>query len=201
MAIQYRLGVVVMGIMLAGLSAPAQTKEVTVPYLRAAVGSLPDQASVTFQAVYVPGSGMVEATGWNMRGKGITHFSVRDPLSPAVFAGMYCTQDSKAFKQLVAIEGAKVIRITGYKGYGDGQEAGVYATNVEILESPVKKVQGDGDKAGRTFRVTVKDTESGTKTVLANVSLGKTYTVEGLTLTVEAENEAGNTGGGSGANQ
>jgi len=201
MTMRCRLGVVVLGVVLAGIAAPAQTKDVTVTYLRAAAGSLSDRATVTFDAVYVPGSGMVEASGWTMRGKGVSRFSVRDPLSPAVFTGMYCAQDSKAFKQLVSIESAKVVHFYGYKGDGEGREAGIYVTSVEILESPVKKVQETGDKPGQTFRVTVKDKESGTKTVLANVILGKTYTVEGLTVTVDAEAESGNSSAGTGTIQ
>ena len=201
MTIRNRFGVVVLGIVLAGCAASAQIKDVTVPFLRAAASTLADRATVTFDAVYVPGSGMVEASGWTLRGKGISHFSVRDPQSSAVFTGMYCTQDSKAFKQLVAIEESKVVRITGYKGDGEGREAGIYATNVEILESPVKKVEEAGDKLGKTFRVTVKDKETGTTTVLANVSLGKTYTVGGLTLMVEAETESGGSTGGVGTIQ
>lgn len=200
MTLRCRLSVVVLGVVLAGLAASAQTKDVTVPYLRAAAGSLSDRATVTFEAVYVAGNGMVEASGWTLRGKGISRFSVRDPHSPAVFTGMYCAQDSKAFKQLVAIDGTKVVRFSGYKGDGEGREAGIYVTAIEILATPVKKIEDSGDKAGKTFRVTVKDKDSGTKTVLANVSLGKTYTVEGLTLTVEAE-EASDNAGGSGTVQ
>ena len=172
----------------------AQTKPVTVPYLRAAAGSLPDRGTVSFDGVYLPDPGFVEAKGWKLRGTGVSRFSVRDPQSTVVFSGLYCNKDSKAFKDLVNLDQATMVHFTGYKGDGENKEGAIYITGAEVMSTPVKFVTADGVSTARTFRVTLHDKTSGTKTILANVILGKTYTVEGLSLSIEAETEPGAVG-------
>ena len=165
----------------------AQVKEVTVTFLRAASGSLPDHATVSFDAVYNSDQGLVEAQGWNMRGQGISHFSLKDPQSSVIFPNFYCSQDSKAFKELIKLNGTKLVHVTGYKGDGERNETAIYITGLEVLQTPIPVITEEQNSATNTFRVIIKDTASGSKTILANVIPGKSYTVDTLTLTVEPE--------------
>lgn len=180
------IGIVVMSVQ----GALAQTREVSIPFLRAAAGSLQDRANFVLEAVYLPDPGLMETKGRNLRGKGFSRFSVQDTRSLASFTSMYCAQDNKAFKELVALQTPKIVRLTGYKDYGENNEAALFVNAVEVIGDPVKLVQESSDKTGGTFRVTIKEKETGAKTVLANVSPGKFYTVEGLTLMIEPEKES-----------
>ncbi len=179
--------VLVAGLMMIPFGAQGQTKEVTVSFLRGAAGSLADRAAVTLEAVYVPEPGLVEAKGRNLKGKGFSRFTVRDPQSQGTFTSVYCSQDSRVFKELVEIEGAKMVRLSGYKDYGEDKEAALFVTGVEVLNSPVKLVNADGASPGGTFRVIIKDSTSGNRTVVANVVTGKVYKVDNLSLSIEAE--------------
>lgn len=170
------------------LGVAAQTRDVTVPYLRAATGSLPDRANVTFDAVYLPDQGMTEARGWNMRGRGFCRFSVRDPQTATVFSNLYCNQDSKPFRELIKVVGPKLVHFTGYRGDGDGNEPSLYITGAEVLDTPVKPPEEEAANS-KSLRVIIKDKATGNRTVLANVVPGKSYSVDGLTITVEAEKE------------
>jgi len=171
----------------------AQAKDVTVSYLRAAGSSLADRDTVSFDAIFVSSQGMAEPTTWNMRGRKLSRFSVRDPQSGVVFPNMYCSQDSKAFKELIKLDGDKAIHITGYKAEGELHEVSIYVNSVEVIPTPTATIPVAQTETGKTFRVILKDTASGTKTILANVVPGKTYTVESLTLTLEAETESTST--------
>ena len=169
------------------LGGSAQIKDVTVTLLRAASGSLPDRATVSFDAVYNSDQGLTEAQGWNMRGQGISRFSLKDPQSTVIFPNFYCYQDSKAFKELIKLNGTKLIHVTGYKGDGERNETAIYITSLEVLQTPVPVITEDQNSATNTFRVIIKDNVSGSRTILANVIPGKPYTVDTLTLTVEPE--------------
>lgn len=168
----------------------AQTKDVTVSFLRAAASSLPDRATVSFDAIFIAQQGMVEPQGWNMRGRRLSRFSVRDPQSPQVFANMYCSQDSKVFKELVGLDTNRMIHVTGYKDSGENNQPSIFVTSVEVSPVPVGPAPDDTMTSARSLRVVVKDTTSGTKTVLVNVVPGKTYSVDNLVITVELENAA-----------
>lgn len=188
MKIQSIIRPVAMGVVMMVVQvAMAQTRDVSVSFLRAAVGSLQDRATVTLEAVYLPDPGLVESKGRNLKGKGFSRFSVRDTRATGVFTSLYCSQDSKAFKELVPLEMAKTVRLSGYKEYGENGEPAIFVTGVEVLADPVKPVAVAQEKSNRTYRVTIKDTASGNKTVLANVSPGKSYKVEGIVLEIELE--------------
>lgn len=175
------------GLMLLPFGIQGQTKEVTVPYLRGAAGALADRATVTLEAVYKSEPGLVEATGRNLKGKGYSRFTLRDPQSQGTFTSLYCLQDSRVFKELVGIEGTKMVRISGFKDYGEDKEAAIFVTGVEVLDVPVKLVNADGASSGGTFRIIIKDTTSGNRTVVANVVTGKVYKVDNLSVSIEAE--------------
>jgi len=170
--------------------AAAQTKDVTVSFLRAASGSLPDRATVSFDAVFNADQGLVEAQGWNMKGKGLSRFSVKDPQSSVIFQNLYCNQDSKAFKELIKLSGTRIVHITGYKGDGERDEPFIFVTSIEVLPTPVKMITEEKRDATNTFRIVLKDNVSGAKTILANVVPGQSYTVDNLTLSLEPEKES-----------
>ena len=178
-------------VLLLALAVPlitnAQTKDVTVAYLRAATGSLPDHANVSFDALFASDQGLVEAQSWNLRGRGISRFSVKDPQSSVIFPNLYCNQDTSAFKELIKVNGTKLLHITGYKDEGEKYEPSIYVTSVEVLPTPAKVVADESRSTTNSVRIVLKDTSSGSKTVLVNVVPGKTYTVDNLTLTVELE--------------
>ena len=169
--------------------ASAQTRDVTVSFLRGAASSLPDRATVSFDAIYVAEQGLIEPRTWNMRGRGLSRFSVRDPQAPVIFSNLYCNQDSKAFKELVKLDSDRLVRITGYKSDGEGNQASIFATAVEVLAPPATPAGELKPANSKTFRIVLRDTAAGSKTVLANVVTGKTYTVDNLTLTLEAEKD------------
>lgn len=177
-------GLAMMMIPIAGL---AQTREVSVSYLRAAASSLPDRATVSFDAIFVAEQGMIEPQAWNMKGRGLSRFTVKDPQSAVLFANMYCPQDSRAFKELIKLDSSRPIRITGYKADGENNQPSIYATAVEVLPLPEVRKGDDKAPAPKTLRITLKNANSGTRTILANVVPGKSYTVDDLTLTVETE--------------
>jgi len=176
-------------LVIAGQGVIAQTREVSVPFLRAAIGSLADRTTVTLEAVYLPDPGLVESTGRYMRGKGFSRFSIRDPQSVGIFTSMYCAQDNKAFKELLTIQEPTRVRLYAYKDSGENSEAALLVTGMEVMAEPVKKVMATQGKVNGPFRVTIKDTTSGTKTILTNVMVGKSYTIEGMTLMIELEKE------------
>jgi len=167
--------------------ANAEGKQVTVAFLMAAASSLPDHADVSFNAIYDVQRGMVEPKSWNMKGRGLSRFSLKDPHSQVVFENVYCAQDSKPFKELVNLESNKMIHVSGYKDSGENNQASIYVTSVEVVPDPV--VPAPEEKAAITgsFRVILKDTVSGTKTVLANVVPGRTYAIDNLVVTLEVE--------------
>lgn len=165
--------------------ARAQSKDLTVAYLRAAVGSLSDRSPVQFEGIFVPDPGLVETTGMHMRGKGYSRFSVKDLRSGTVFTSAYCRQDSQAFRDLLAAGGPKAFRFTGTKDYGELNEPAVHISTVEAIdEKPAKAAQEQ--KTARAFRVVIKDAAN-SRTELANVVLGQAYRVAGLTIVIEEE--------------
>jgi hypothetical protein len=176
------LGFLALGVILPGLVS-AQTKDISVAYLRAAVGTIGDRSAVQLNAAFQPDPGLVEATGNYLRGKGYCRFSVKDPQSGVGFTSMYCRQDSPAFKELIN-PGAKTYRMSGYKDYGEQNEPSVFVTGVVALPEKGGKA---GEDKGRTFRVIIRDNGSSNRTELANVVLGQTYSVAGITLQIEAE--------------
>jgi hypothetical protein len=186
------LGLLVMGLMIPGVVS-AQTKDISVAYLRAAIGSLDDRSSVQLNAGFLPDPGLVEATEKNMRGKGYSRFTVKDPRSGVVFSSMYCRQDSQAFKELIS-GGAKTYRLSGYKDYGEMNEPAIIVTGV----GPYTEKPGAGGEAkgAKTLRVIIRDNVSSNRTELANAVLGQAYSVGGITIQIEEESSPALEGGG-----
>jgi hypothetical protein len=177
------LGFIVLGLAVAGV-ASAQTKEISVSYLRAAIGSLDDRSSVQLNAVFMADPGLVDSTGNYLRGKGYSRFSVKDPRSGVVFTSMYCRQDSQAFKELIN-SSTKTYRLSGYKEYGEQKEPAIIVTGV--VPSAEKGGAVSGGPGARTFRVILVENASSNRTELANVALGQAYNVAGFTLQIEEE--------------
>jgi hypothetical protein len=185
------VGFLVLGVVFP-VMVSAQTKEISVAYLRAAAGAIGDRSSVQLTAVFVRDPGLVEATGNYLRGKGFCRFSVKDPGSGVVFSSMYCRQDSQAFKELINA-GAKTYRMSGYKDYGEQNEPAIIVTGVEAFAEKGGKVSDE--KSTRTFRVIIRSNSSSNRTELANAVLGQVYSVAGITFQIEEESASA--GGGS----
>ena len=181
--------------------AKAEGRQVTVAFLRAAASSLSDRATVSFDAIYDVQRGMVEPKSWNMRGRGLSRFSLKDPQSQVVFENVYCAQDSKAFKELVNLESNKMIHVSGYKDSGENSQASIYVTSIEVTSDPVASAPEAKAAFTGSFRVILKDSVSGTKTVLANVVPGRAYAVDNLVVTLEAEKELPSESGEPGASK
>lgn len=186
---QRLIGFLIMGVVFP-VVVLGQTKEISVAYLRAAVGAIGDRSSVQLNAVFLPDPGLVEATGNYLRGKGYSRFSVKDPQSGVVFTSMYCRQDSPAFRELIN-PGSKVYRMSGYKDSGEQNEPSIFITGVVALPEKGGRV---GDEKSRTFRVIIRDNASSNRTELANVVLGQAYSVAGMTIQLEAEPAATGSG-------
>ena len=163
-------------------------REVSVLYLRAAVGGLDDRDRVTVTGEYVAADGLRETTERFLRGKGFSRFSVRAQGSDVVFTSMYCDQKSRAFETLVDITGVKVCRFIGYRSRGEEREAAIVVTDVKVLHEITEDVGDDDREIGaRRFRITMTDNATSNSTVLVNVELGKRYNVLGTTLVIEDE--------------
>ena len=171
-------------------TARAQTKEVTVPYLRAAVGSLDNRARVVLRAEYNATTGLREVTQIFLRGKGYSRFQVTDPETGLAFDDIYCMQDSKAFGKLLKTTKNTVFLFTGYRGRGERKEPAVIVTDVREV-----RTYGDADSKDseplpeppKKFQLTVTDRVSSNTTIITNVELGKPYSILGSTLVIEEQ--------------
>lgn len=175
------------GVMVLGVSFGAsalQSKETSVAFLRAAIGSLGDRAQVQLEALFTPDQGLVETTGTYLRGKGFSRLTITDPRSGVSFSSVYCSQDSQAFRDLLA-SGPQIYRFSGYKDYGEQHEPALFVTAIEpVAEKPARMAD---DRSGRKLRVTIIDNASSNRTEVANVLMGRSYQVGGITFIVEDE--------------
>ncbi len=184
--------------------AHAQSKEVTVSYLQAAVSSLPEQAEVTLTAVFPGVSNLRDCHGHYLRNDGYSRFSVKDPQSKTTFDSMYVLQTSKVFPVLLNASGARRIRFHGYREYGEDRDDAIFVTSAEDLgpAAPAAaatpgtavvsavtgvEVLGGPGPAPRTYRVTLVDGATSNRTVIINIQTNRPYTVNGTTVLVEQE--------------
>jgi hypothetical protein len=182
-------------LMVSPLLALAQQKEVSVAYLRAAMSSLSDRASIVVYATYLPDPGLVEAYGRYLRGKGYSRFSIKDPQTGAEFASMYCAHDSKAFKDLISVTTPTTFRFYGYKDNVETTQSGIFVESVEPYKEvpPEERPSTAPATAASRFRVTVTDNATSNRTVLADVKLGQSYNAAGVTLRIDSEGSVGGT--------
>jgi hypothetical protein len=161
-------------------------RHLSVSYLRAALGSLEDRTSVSVLGEYVGESGMVEATGYYLRNKGYSRFTIQDPATGVAFGSIYCSHDSSVFNELLTVRGKKRYVFHGYKGTAEGRKDGFFVTSLTAVAVPA--AESPEVAAGpRTFRVTVIDQATSNRTVMVNVELGKPLNLMGSTLIIEAE--------------
>lgn len=177
---------------LLGSPAWGQKKVLSAAYLKASVGAINNRSSVTVRAEYLIDPGMVEAEGWQLRNKGFSRFSVRDPNTGVVFESMYCKQESDVFWRLLKAQENVELTFRGEKGSGEDREGAIFVDRVDsILLTPHAIAQriAKTDKAdeGGALRVSIVNDETGMRTVLTNVKRGTPVKVEGLTITVENE--------------
>jgi len=173
---------------LAGGEACAQRRDVTVQYLKAALGSIADRERVSLEAEYSVEDGLTEARGSYLRNKGFSQFTVLDPASGAKFSSAYCEHDSKVFNELLGIKEEKRFIFAGYKGKGERREDAIFVTSVTPLSEPPRPSAREKSQT-TTYRVTMIDHVTSNRTVLVNIELGKRYNVMGTTLVLEDESQ------------
>lgn len=170
----------------------AQTKEVTVPYLRAAVGSLDNRDRVVLRAEYNATTGLREVTQIFLRGKGYSRFQVTDPETGLAFDDIYCMQDSKAFGKLLKTTKNTVFLFTGYRGRGERKEPAVIVTDVRAVRTYNDAANKDAaplPEPPTKFQLMITDRVSSNTTIITNVELGKPYSILGSTLVIEEQPE------------
>lgn len=168
----------------------AQRQELSVAYLRAAINSLPDRQPVMIYATFLPDPGLVQAANRYIRGgSGYSRFSIKDPQSGAEFSLMYCSHDSRAFKDLITVNEPKTFRFYGYKDDVEMFLTGIFVETVEPYEEPIVEKKTASSSASRTghIRITITDNVTSNRTVLADVTTGRSYVVGGVSISVEPE--------------
>lgn len=169
----------------------AQTQTTSVPYLRAAIGSLSLRDRVTFTAVFDGQTGLREATGRYLRGKGYSRFTVSDPTSGLAFDAVYCLQNSKVFTDLIQVRGRQTFVFYGYKDRGEEKEDAVVVTQVERVGNETSPGAASTPSGSlKTYRVTLTDLSTSNETVIVNVELGKAYRLLDSQIVVEEESAA-----------
>jgi len=176
--------------LLAAASAQAQ-REVSINYLRAALGSLSDRERIAFEAVYAASDGMDQATETPLRGKGYSRLTLRDPNSGATFDDVYCEHDSRVFNTLLPVQADKRFRFEAYKDQGERRVDAIFLTAATPVRTPPAEAASPPPSRPTGFRVTMIDHSTSNRTVLVNIELGKPYNLMGTTLLIEAEDETG----------
>lgn len=182
------------GVAVAGLIAvcagnlPAQARNVSVGYLRAALGSIQDRASISIEGRYSGKQGLKDARGSYLRSKGYSQFTIADAETGLTFDLAYCKHDSTAFNELLSVKGSKLYVFQGHKGSGEGRADAFFVTSVTPVRDsgPAEVEQEDRVKH---FMVTIIDNATSNRTVMMNVELGKEFKMVGSTLIIEEEKE------------
>jgi len=172
----------------------AQVKEVSIPFLKAAIGSIDNRGRVRVKGKYDAVEGLTETTGRYLRNKGYSRFSVTDLEGRTRFVSFYCHQDSRAFRSLLDTTETTYFIFYGYKERGERGEDAIIVTEVTSIPEPEKS---EPDNSGvsspdpqaekKTYRITMMDMATSNKTVLVNVELGKPCNLLGTVLIVEEE--------------
>ena len=185
---------------------PARSgREVTVAYLRAAIGSIRNGDRLRLSAEYDADYGLLEANERYLRGKGYSRFSIVDPKTGVRFSNMYVDQDTDAFRTLLDLKDDTRVTLYGYKGRGEEKDPAMIVTSVRIEADNRKPGEKDDARspvavAGRTpeadatdgkgkYRVIITDLRSTNRTVLVGVELGKDYNVLGTAIRIEREED------------
>lgn len=182
-------------ILAVGIEVNAQVKEVSIPYLKAAIGSIDNRGRVKVKGTYDGALGLSEAGGRYLRNKGYSRFSVNDMEGRTSFESFYCHRDSKAFDSLIDVAGSSPFILYGYKERGEDGRDAIFVTNVTRIPEPEKPGEDEtgaeegavGEETRKTYRITMMDAASSNRTVLVNVELGKPYNLLGTVLVVEEE--------------
>jgi len=178
--------------MLPGRPCQAQRDDITVRYLRAAISSLQKNTQVSITAEFMATPGLRDVNDVFLRSKGVSRFSIRDPGNGDVFDNMYCRHDSPAFKDLLAANGRRIYRFSGYRDRGESNSDGVFVTRVEFIRE-IKEDEAAAPAPGETaatpprLRVTLIDNTTSNRSVLFNVQPGQSYKLNGYTVQVDAD--------------
>ncbi len=172
-------------------SAWAQKKLITASYLRASIGAIDNRSKVTVRGEYLLIPGMVEASQRGLRHKGFSRFTILDPQTGAQFNSMYCKQESDVFWLLLKAKENTKYTFHGYKERGEEREGAIFVTRVEnVLLTPsaiAHRVANTEVEPQPALRVTIVNKETGTRTLLTNVTRGEPVKVDNLTITIEDE--------------
>ncbi len=167
-------------------SAMAQfRKEYSPQYLRAALGSVRHNTPISVTGEFDAERGLRDMERY-LDGDAYSRFTIKDPETGFEFASMYCEHGSSVFKTLLEARGRKVFTFHGQRQTGDEQEHAFFASKV-IFVREIKPEPGKKPSATTALRVTLTDTKTGQKTVVANVVKGQSYVVDDLTIVVEDE--------------
>jgi len=174
----------------------AQKKVLTAAYLRASIGALDERSSVIVRGEYLIDPGMIQSDGRALRNKGYSRFSIRDPQTGIQFSSLYCKQESDVFWALLKADANKLFTFYGEKGRGEQREGAIFVDRLEAVLMTPEEIANRGQEDAATsdekpLRITITKDESGTRTVLTNVQRGSEVKVEGLTIVVEDEPDAG----------
>jgi len=183
------------------IAGRAETKEVSASFLRAAVSSIDNRSDITVAADYPGVAALQDVIGWYRRNDGYSRFSVKDPQSKVVFDAMYVRQGSSVFNQLLLIDKPHHFRFRGYKDFGENREDAIFVTSAEDLGPVVRppatvttsvaptvgQVGAGATASGPNLRVTITDNTTSNRTVITNMEMNHTYTVNGMTVIVESE--------------
>jgi len=179
-----------LGCLALALSSPALAqfrKEYTPQYLRAALGSVRHNTTMSVTGEFDAALGLRDMEEY-LDGDAYSRFTIKDPETAFEFTSMYCEHGSTVFKTLLSARGRKVYTFHGQRQTGDDQEDAFFATRVifvrEIKPKPEKKPPPTTDGA---LRVVITDSKTGQRTVVANVVKGQPYEVDNLTVVVEDE--------------
>jgi hypothetical protein len=169
-------------------ATPARGKDVSVRYLRAAIGSIRDRAPLSFVAEYSAADGLTEVRHSYLRGKGFSRFTVRDPESGFTFDQVYCQKNAAVFRTLIELQEDTLYRFQGYKEQGEERADAVFVTSIEPVRSREAESLRAAETAGpKTYRLVLTDHITSNRTVLVNIELGKRYNLMGTTVVVEEE--------------
>jgi hypothetical protein len=167
----------------------AQVQNTTVPYLRAAIGSLSIGERVTFSATYDGKTGLHEADGRYLKNKGYSRFAVTDAESGAAFKSVYCLQNSKVFAELMAVNGSAAFVFSGYKDRGESKEDAVIVTQIVPIGDNTQRDARAAADAPASFRVTLTDLSTSNSTVLVNIATGQTYRVLNTEIRIDQDRQ------------
>lgn len=173
--------------LVAAETALSQEGSVSVGFLRAALGSISDRASVSVLGEYSGADGLVDARGTYLRNKGFSRFTIREPHTGVTFGSVYCAHNSPVFNELLGVKGTERFVFQGVKGRGEHKEDAVFVTSLRVVRGPA--APASVETAPQRFTITIIEQATSNRTVMVNVELGKPVNLLGATLMVEEEEQ------------